>query len=197
MKPTTPESPASMTAAVSALDALLSRFTSPALADKEAEAIVADVLSRCREIPKDSGQFFYAVGDPEPMPSDARVDFLYRPTYLAAALLIVAEETRPALLAGPRAEILGGVLRACAGRNFHGHGYEAEFGLADAFAILLRAPLKAFLAGHAPEHPEFAQCVAKAVEELRGLAGGTLRPAWGKSNELVRRAKALLAKWEA
>ena len=185
-----------MNAEITALDTLLTKVSSGTVENNEAERIVSDVLSHCREVREGSGMLFYVLEDPHDMPADARVDFLYRPTYLAAAILISMEGSRPGLLSGPYAESFQGLLRACTGRNLRGHGYEAEAGLVDSLGILLRAPLKAFLAQHSSAHPEFAACVATAIEELRAICGGTRQPAWGKDEALVRRAKALFSQWE-
>ncbi len=185
-----------LTAEITALDNLLTKVSSGTVENNEAERIVSDVLSHCREVCEDIDMFFYVVEDPHDMPADARVDFLYRPTYLAAAILISMEVSRPGLLSDPYAESFQGLLRACTGRNLMGHGYEAENGLVDSLGILLRSPLKAFLAQHSADHPEFAECVANAIEKLRAICGGTRQPAWGKDEDLVRRAKALFSQWE-
>jgi hypothetical protein len=126
------------------------------------------------------------------------VEFLYVPTYKAAAFLITCkvnfgnkfpndDETR---------HKFGAVLLACTGRNMRGHGYEALEGLVDCLEILFRSPLKKFLELHDSEYPEFAACVKKSVETLHGIAGGTETSAWGKNNDLVARAKQLISDWE-
>lgn len=185
-----------MTAEIFALDSLLTKISSGTAENNEAERIVSDILSHCREVRKDSGMFFYVVEDPHDMPADARVDFLYRPTYLAAAILICIAVQMPVCVTGDKAARFAGVLLACTGRDFRGHGYEAEEGLVDSLDIFLRAPLKRFLELHSAEHSLFARTMHQALEDLRGICGGTIQPVFGKDDDLVRRAKDLFARWE-
>ena len=185
-----------MTAAIFALDSLLTKISSGIAENNEAERIVSDILSHCREVCKDSGMFFYVVEDPHDMPADDRVAFLYRPTYLAAAILICIAVQMPVCMTGDKALGFAGVLLACTGRNFRGHGYESEEGLVDSLDIFLRAPLKRFLELHSAEHSLFARTMHQAIEDLRGICGGTIQPAFGQDNDLVCRAKDLFAKWE-
>ena len=50
-----------MTTEISALDNLLTKVSSGVAENNEAERIVSDILSHCREVRKDSGMFFYVV----------------------------------------------------------------------------------------------------------------------------------------
>jgi hypothetical protein len=184
-----------MTAEIECLEQLLDKVQADATAESEIRKAAETVFSQCREIRPDSGMLFYVLDDPAVMPSDARVDFLYRPTYLAAAILISIAVRFPEI--GEKAPAaFASVLRACTGRGFHGHGYESEQGLVDALAIFLKAPIKRFLEKHADVCPEFSTGFTVAIEELRGICGGTIRPTWGSDDNLVRRAKDLFSIWE-
>ena len=167
-------------------------------ASMDLSTVATDVLKHCRVLRADSGMGFYVLEDPEGMPADARVDFLYHPTYLAAAILMLVWLEDSSIIRG----ISGGcvkmaeVLYGCTGRGLHGHGYEAYEGLVEALSILCRGRVRTFLAKEADNHPEFANCVRTGMKDVHALAGGTLQGDWNKSNTLVAAAKQLVSDWE-
>lgn len=184
-----------MSLEITLLEESLVKVSSTETSTDEVARIAAVVQSNCREVRLGSGMLFYVLDDPGDMPADARVDFLYRPTYFAAAILVCIAVRAPDALEKDTAAFAS-VLRACTGRGFHGHGYESEQGLVDALDILLKAPIKVFLETHADVCPEFSIAFSAAIEELRGICGGTIQPTWGADEKLVRRAKELFSRWE-
>ena len=158
-------------------------------------------VSMCQELNPGSGmRFFITPGlDIKGMPSDARVEYIYMPTYTLAAYLINCKLHLGDLFTNDQ-ELEDGfkaILLACTGRGMTGHGYDAEYGLVDALEIFLEAPIKAFLAKHGKEYPEFAECVSIAIQSVYNIASGYLCSPWGKNEELVKRAKDLIGKWES
>lgn len=157
-------------------------------------------VALCQEINPGSGMRFFIPPDKDikHMPSDARVEFIYMPTYTLAAYLILCKLHLKDLFTKDEEleQAFKGILLACTGRNMTGHGYEELEGLVDALEIFLEAPIKAFLTQHGSEYPEFAKCVQNAIKTLHGIAGGTVHSPWGKSEELVKKAKDLIAIWE-
>ena len=157
-------------------------------------------VSLCKEINPGSGMLFFIPPnqDIKHMPSDARVEFIYMPTYTLAAYLIHCKMVLKELFTNDEELETGfkGILLASAGRNMTGHGYEELDGLVDALEIFLTAPLKAFLAEHGKEYPEFAKCVKSAIEALHGIAEGKLHSPWGKSEDLAKKAEELIGIWE-
>ena len=157
-------------------------------------------IALCQEINPGSGMRFFIPPneDIKHMPSDARVEFIYLPTYTLAAYLIHCKMILKDLFTNDP-ELEQGfkqILLACTGRNMTGHGYEELDGLVDALEIFLTAPIKAFLAEHGKQYPEFAKCVQNAIQTLYAIAGGEAHSPWGKSEELVKAAKQLIATWE-
>ena len=157
-------------------------------------------VSFCQEINPGSGMRFFIPPneDIKHMPSDARVEFIYLPTYTLAAYLIHCKMILKDLFTNNN-ELEEGfkqILLACTARNMTGHGYEELDGLVDALEIFLTAPIKAFLAKHGKQYPEFAKCLKNAIKTLHGIAGGSVHSPWGKSEELVKKAKDLIAIWE-
>ena len=93
-------------------------------------------LSRhARPLEKNPAMSFLGLADPQSMPSDARVDFFYRPTYIATAFMIKAVLLYPSLMNeaifhGSELDFtvdtvkntLATCLLGCTGRNFDGAG---------------------------------------------------------------------------
>ena len=157
-------------------------------------------VALCQEINPGSGMRFFIPPneDIKHMPSDARVEYIYLPTYTLAAYLINCKMILKDLFTNDN-ELEQGfkqILLACTARNMTGHGYEELDGLVDALEIFLTAPLKAFLAEHGKEYPEFAKCVKSAIEALHGIAEGKLHSPWGKSEDLAKKAEELIGIWE-
>lgn len=93
------------------------------------------------------------------VPSDARVDFCYMPTYYGAAILMKE------YLTGKRhivSELEMG-LQASLGCGFLGHGYEAEKGRIDAIKVFIKGGLRKFLETEREICPEFHNKVNNIV----------------------------------
>lgn len=114
-------------------------------------------VSLCQEIRPGSGMLFFIPPDEDikHMPSDARVEFIYMPTYTLAAYLIHCKMTLKEQFTQDQELEQGfkGILLASTGRNMTGHGYEEFDGLVDALEIFLEAPLKPFLTEYAKHTP--------------------------------------------
>ena len=86
-------------------------------------------------LPKNPSMRFFGMAAPESMPSDARVDFFYRPTYIATAFMMKAVLMYPSLMnevtfldsdldftVDTVKETLSSCMLACTGRKFDGAG---------------------------------------------------------------------------
>ncbi len=90
------------------------------------------------------------------IPSDARVDFGYRPTYLCSAILMKAVLSGT----GEREKILPALEKSLAvscGRGFHGHGYGAQAGLEETVRTFREGGAERFLAEYPDLCPEFTR----------------------------------------
>jgi len=98
------------------------------------------------------------------MPGDARVDFVFRPTYAAVATLsrtlcdypVIAVRTRRFLLT------LKQGMKFATYRGLAGHGYEADQGAIDALRILSLGKVPLLL----QRHPELCPPLAKIIREV-------------------------------
>jgi len=111
------------------------------------------------------------------VPSDARVDFCYMPTYIGAAILMKE------YLNGKRDLVtnLKRALMVSSKTNFYGHGYEMEKGRIEAVQIFIKGGLRKFLETDREICPEFHQKVNNIVHEYSSrLIRGYTRGLWNE-----------------
>lgn len=149
-------------------------------------------LSRLAEaLPKNPTMKFIGLADPESMPSDARVDFFYRPTYIATAFMMKAVLLYPSLMNEATfldseldftvetvKETLAACMLGCTGRGFDGAGVLC---LADCLRIFQEAGADEFLEKYPHMCPEFTELFN---EKKIFLASGKVDPseAWYNHN---------------
>ena len=108
---------------------------------------------------------FWAYDYPEKMPADCRVSLVYTPTYLATAILMYSWMKYPEVRRFyPLEELLKQALQACTGRNFRGHGYEAEEGFIDAMQIFETAHAEEFIKKYPRFCPDFTELYREALK---------------------------------
>ena len=112
-----------------------------------------------------SNMKFLGLDNPQTMPSDARVDYFYRPTYIATAYVMKAVLLYPSLLdkktfldseleftVDSVKEILASLMLASTGRKFNGAGV---LKLSDCVSIFEKAGAAEFLDKYPDICPEF------------------------------------------
>ena len=118
------------------------------------------------------------------LPSDAKIDFYYLPTYLCTAILMKAFLTdEDALTLKAKSGLLKGLKVSCA-KNLHGHGYEALKGQIEALNIFMKAGLNEFIDLHSDFCPEFSEMINKIISKFQDMEvqAKFLGP-WGESYE--------------
>ena len=123
------------------------------------------------------------VPDDDGMPSDARVEFIFTPTYIATATLTrcLCDFPLTAMAIPGYLEALHTGMVFCAARDLQGHGYDAIDGAIDSLGILSRGKVPWLLS----RQPEFCPELKAAIDEAatymaRSLAKGTATGAWGE-----------------
>lgn len=123
------------------------------------------------------------VPDDEGMDSDARVEFIFRPTYIATATLCRALCEYPllALSIPGYQKALKSAMSFCSARGLRGHGYEADRGAIDALRILSLGKVPWLL----NRDPEFSPALKMAIDEVANdmaarLLDGTAVGVWGE-----------------
>lgn len=92
------------------------------------------------------------------MPSDARVDFMYVPTYIISGIIMYAYVNYESVREfKPLEELIPKYLNGCMGRNFMGHGLEAEEGFNAAMMIFDKCNVKEFVEKYPEINPEFTR----------------------------------------
>lgn len=110
---------------------------------------------------------FFGLAAPESMPSDARVDYVYRPTYIATAFMMKSVLLYPSLMneatflsselgftVGTVKETLSACMLACTGREFDGAGV---LWLKDCVKLFSNAGADEFLKQYPELCPEFTE----------------------------------------
>jgi hypothetical protein len=117
------------------------------------------------------------------MDSDARVDFVFRPTYIATATLcrVLCEFPLVALsIPGYRRALMTG-MRFCSHRSLQGHGYEADAGAIDALRVLSLGKVPWLLHRHPDACPELKTAIDEVANDMaHRLVDGTAHGAWGE-----------------
>lgn len=124
----------------------------------------------------------WSVATDEGMPGDARVDFVFRPTYIATATLSRALCEYPLIaLSLPlyRTALHKGMI-FCTYRKLQGHGYDGDLGMIDAFTILSLGKVPWLLNRHPDFCSELRDIIADAAADMETrLATGKTISQWG------------------
>ena len=129
-------------------------------------------LSRhAKSLSKNPKMSFLGLDEPEKMPSDARVDFFYRPTYIATAFMMKAVLLYPSLMneatfldldldftVDAVRNTLTSCMLACTGREFDGAGV---FRLADCIKLFEEAGASEFISKYPGVCREFNELYEK------------------------------------
>lgn len=116
------------------------------------------------------------------MDSDARVDFIFTPTYLVTAILgrTLCEYPLLALsIPGYEQSLKQGML-FCSYRTLDGHGYDMERGKAKALSILALGKIPWLLERHKDFCPKLYKAICLVTRQMKeSLDTGTAKDAWG------------------
>ena len=136
--------------------------------------------------------YFLGLDEPENMPSDARVDFFYNPTYYGTAIIMRAVMKHPDLLKEHENEIRG-LMMGCTGRGFKGSGYGGLRGLLETLKIFAGADCDGFLSEYPELCAEFTGLYRERMKSLEEwLEESPVRGSWGEDyTEKAREVVAL------
>jgi len=122
--------------------------------------------------------------NPRNMPSDARVDFVYMPTYIAVAWLVLLREKFPDIVESFESydEKLKQGLDFAAGRNLHGHGYDGYQEMLTAIDYLSMGGVFRFINRNHKFSIRFFSAVMKARKDLKKKVESE-NEGWGRVDE--------------
>jgi len=143
----------------------------------------AKLIHDARPLTKNPSMVFWGLDEPESMPSDSRVLYFYRPSYIAVSTLAYIFMNGPKEakeLEGFKETLKKGLLGAT-GRGFSGSGHDAVIGLFDALEIFTTAHLQVFVTRFPEICPTFTSIfldVRSILEEK--LKSGKVTNGWGE-----------------
>lgn len=167
---------------------------------EEAVTYAVQLLDQAEVFDEDSMACFWALDDPQAMPSDARVDFIYIPTYVSASMLAYMflhyEKVRN--LPGIEDKI-GMALNGCMGRvsgglHFAGSGYDGTKGFLDAMEIFADGGMQEFMEAYPAVNPAFTKVWEESVHYIREqICTGRVTDPWSGEN-YAGRGEAIMEK---
>lgn len=153
-------------------------------ATKEEELAYARKLAEQGWSPEGKNDWIcWGLDDPKELPTDARVEFFYLPTYLAVAILALTyvKYQSESLLKEELEDALRGGLNASAGRSFMGAGYDDIDGLLDAMEIFAKGRLNELIRQYPNLSLDFTKKLMENTSLLEdGLKNGALKGPWGE-----------------
>ena len=152
---------------------------------------IGALLNKAETLEQCPGMFFLGLENPRNMPGDCRVLYFYRPTYLAAAIIIKSILLHPEIMEDGNGfsledcketvkNIFPGLLLGCTGRGFSGHGYDDLKGLIETLSIFVKADTEKFLEKYPDLCSEFTELYRSSMQMIKDrLLEGTLKNGWG------------------
>ena len=150
---------------------VLNTLKTGTVSKEEISQYLRELLPQAEPFEAKPEMYFFGFADPRSMPSDSRVEYFYKPTYLAAAILIQASTLYPEILTDGSLQgmepYMKGCLTGCTGRDFAGSGYESFRGLLETLNLFYDAGLGKFLKEHKNLCPVFTQKVIEIIQDLQ------------------------------
>ena len=138
------------------------------------------LIALAKPLKKNPKMYFLGLDEPGKMPSDARVDFFYKPTYFGTAVVMKAAMAYPDLLR-EHDSVIHGLLLGCTGRGFKGHGFDDLKGLIETLRIFAEADCEGFLSKNPEACVEFTGLYRESMEMLEKLLkAGKMCNEWGE-----------------
>lgn len=139
-------------------------------------------LSAIVDFQDDDGSF--KLFDSYNIPSDARVDFCWLPTYFCTAILMKAYMTDSDSFTMKEKSALAHGLKKSCGKKLRGHGYEAFKGQIEALKIFMKAGVKEFIDLYPDICPEFSEMISEIIAKFKKLEEEEkFTGQWGESYE--------------
>ena len=144
-------------------------------------AYAEKLISLAAPLKHNPEMYFLGLEDPGKMPSDARVDFFYKPTYLGSAIIMKAILDCPELLKEHR-NVIRALLLGCTGREFRGHGYDDLRGVIEAFRIFTAADCIKFIFKYPEVCKEFTGLYTETMKMLeKRISKLSVSNYWGEN----------------
>lgn len=177
----------------------LHELTSATIPEKEVMEYLMDLIQELKPVDTEQckGMLFLMYDAPASMPADARVEYVYKPTYLAAAILMTAMNRYDRIASNSTMQkTTHDVLDAAMGRNFVGAGYDEYVGLMDTLRIFAQGDTVAFLKKFPELNERFACKLEEALSFLEtDICSGRVTDAWS-GKDYIDKGKQVLAMYQ-
>ena len=110
--------------------------------------------------------FFWAYDHPDLMPSDARCEFVYKPTYLMTLAMVNIINKAPALMTVGVRKTLQYSLNACAARGLCGDNGESYKGLCDNVLLFMKNGIVKFMKDWPLLSVQFEGVIRNALNQI-------------------------------
>ena len=161
--------------------------------DQDVYRYVSNLVGEAKPLAHNPQMCFWGMAEPNTMPSDARVDFFYRPTYIATAFLMQAILKHPELMdphttvrgfgaedVKKLSEVLPKAMKGCMGREFGGSGYDFLKGQLETMELFAKSGVMDYVKKYPDTCPEFTELFNHTLETFReDLATGRTKGPWG------------------
>lgn len=178
---------------VKKLEKDMEELVSTQVPEEEVKEYVATLMNQYTRPEYRPDHLFLLCDDPNTMPSDARVDFVYRPTYIAASIMMAAAMRYPSVWKLEHfEEDLYDLLNGSMGRGFMGSGYDANIGLLDTLELFAKGRVADFLHRYPEINPKFTKAFNEAVTFLEtDVCTGKMKDSWSGKTFIQRGEKIL------
>lgn len=166
-----------------ALEKILESMKAGNLDNYEVENYLRDIIAGFVQNRKNENMQFFSLEDPSFMPSDARVEYVYEPTYFACGVMMYAMKHYPEIMELKFiTTVLHDGLTACTGRKFLGHGYDDIKGFLQAMTIFADCQVLGFVEQYPEFNTKFTDAFFEAVEYLkRKICTGEVIEPWSNT----------------
>ena len=175
----------------------LSEIAQGNISVNEAVAYAKDAMGSIEEYvnPRKEVMLFLMYDKPNTMPADARVRYVYKPTYIITSTLMTLayryEEVRK--IAGFD-DTLRSLMTSCIGRNFMGSGYDQYDGFLEAMRIFATGDVVLFVQKYPEYNEKFTDQLDEALLFLEmDLCTGEARDGFYSNNDRSEEANEVMA----
>lgn len=152
--------------------------------EKEVRQYLEELFSLSQPLESNPSMSFWGFDNPDNMPGEAIVDFIFWPTYVASIFAMTASRIYPGILkrVDSGENILRACLRGCAADGFHGIGYDALQGLVEIMEFFVEHKVHLFLHQAGDDFcPEFHKAFSDTLSSLYNeLSKGSVMGTWGE-----------------
>lgn len=177
----------------------LRELTTNAIPEEELNAYLKDMIHALKPINNEqcNGMLFLMYDEPSSMPADARVEFVYKPTYIAATIMMTAMNRYDSIAKNDVfRKTVSAVLEATLGRSFWGSGYDEYTGFMEALNIFAAGDTLEFIEKYPEVNERFVSEFKKALGFLENkICTGVIKDAWS-GDDYTERGKIILTKYQ-